>query len=269
MMEPAALLFPHFDPVAFQIAGLSVRWYGLAYLAGFLLGSFICARLARQFPALGVRPQDVDDFLMWAVLGVLLGGRLGYVLFYQLSFYLAQPEEILQLWRGGMSFHGGLLGFVVAGIGFCHVRKIPILPFADILAAVAPIGLFFGRIANFINGELYGRVSTVPWAMVFPQGGLLPRHPSQLYHALGEGLLLALVLLWLARQERVRQRPGLLLGIFLVGYAILRALVECFREPDAQIGFLFGGTTMGQILSLPMLLVGIYFVSRAWCFKKR
>jgi len=205
---------------------------------------------------------DADDFLVWATIGVVLGGRLGYVLFYKLGFYMDNPLAILQVWRGGMSFHGGLLGVVVAGYLFARRRAISFLSAADAVACVAPIGLFLGRLANFINGELFGRPSDVPWAMVFPGGGPASRHPSQLYEAALEGIVLFVVLKVLWRVEAVHVRPGFLFGALLVGYAMARAVVEIFRQPDAHIGFLAAGTTMGQWLSVPMLALGLYLMLR-------
>jgi phosphatidylglycerol:prolipoprotein diacylglycerol transferase len=212
--------------------------------------------LARSGPA---RPnaQDFDDFLPWAVVGVILGGRLGYVLFYNLPHYLQNPLEALMVWQGGMAFHGGLAGIILAIL--LHARKAGFSPFAmgDLIACAGPIGLFFGRIANFINGELYGRASDVPWAVEFPRGGFVPRHPSQLYEAALEGLVLFVVLFALARVPAVRSRPGVLSGVFLAGYGLARFAVEVFREPDPQLGFLFAGATMGQLLSLPMIAAGV------------
>jgi phosphatidylglycerol:prolipoprotein diacylglycerol transferase len=189
----------------------------------------------------------------------VLGGRLGYVLFYKPGFYLANPQEILMVWQGGMSFHGGLLGVAVAEIAFARRRGIPLLALTDIVAAAAPIGLFLGRIANFVNGELFGRPSELPWAMVFPHGGPLARHPSQLYEAGLEGILLFLALYVLVRL-RALERSGALTGAFLIGYAVARILAELFREPDTHLGFLAGGVTMGQLLSLPLLLAGLALV---------
>ncbi|MDH5750199.1 MAG: prolipoprotein diacylglyceryl transferase, partial [Rhodospirillales bacterium] len=207
--------------------------------------------------------RDVDDFIVWATLGIVIGGRLGYVLFYNFDFYLSNPGAILQVWKGGMSFHGGLLGVVVATYLFVRKRGLDVLPFADLIACAAPIGLFLGRLANFINSELYGRVTDVPWAMVFPNGGAASRHPSQLYEAGLEGLVLFAILFILWRQESVRRRPGMLMGVFLIGYWAARSFVELFRQPDVQIGFMSGGTTMGQWLSFPMLLLGLFLLVRA------
>jgi phosphatidylglycerol:prolipoprotein diacylglycerol transferase len=253
-----AIPFPAIDPVAIAVGPIAIRWYALAYIVGLLLGWRYCLVLADRPPRL-VRRRDIDDFLIWATLGVVLGGRLGYVLFYNSAYYFAHPIEALYLWHGGMSFHGGALGVAVAIWLFGRVRGIPLLAFADIIAAAAPIGLFFGRIANFINGELFGRVTDVPWAVVFPAGGPPPRHPSQLYEAVCEGLLLFLLLL-AAERGGLRRYPGMLTGLFLAGYAVARMSGELFRQPDAQLGFLIFGTTMGQLLSIPLLLAGIALI---------
>ncbi len=245
-----------------SLGPFAVRWYALAYIAGLIIGWRYCLAIAKRPPQVA-RPQDIDDFLVWATIGVVLGGRIGYILFYNFDQYAAHPIEVLYLWRGGMSFHGGALGVMVAIILFCRQRTIPMLAFADIIACAVPIGLFFGRIANFINGELWGRVTDVPWAMVFPTGGSEPRHPSQLYEAFLEGAVLFAVLWALQRLTPARRRPGTLTGVFLMGYAIARIIVEFFRQPDAQLGFLFWGITMGQLLSLPLLLVGLWLVLRA------
>jgi phosphatidylglycerol:prolipoprotein diacylglycerol transferase len=247
--------FPAIDPVAIALGPFAIRWYALAYIAGLLIGWRYCLALAGRAPKL-VRPRDVDDFLVWATIGVVLGGRIGYVLFYNFGYYAAHPWQILEVWHGGMSFHGGALGVTLAIILFTQVRHIPLLAFSDIIIEAVPIGLFFGRIANFINGELYGRPTHVPWAMVFPMGGPVPRHPSQLYEAFCEGILLFLVLS-VAERRGWRQRPGLVTGLFLAGYAVARIFGEMFRQPDPQIGYLIFGTTEGQLLSIPVLFAGI------------
>jgi phosphatidylglycerol:prolipoprotein diacylglycerol transferase len=241
-----------------------IRWYALAYIAGLLIGWRYCLALAKNPPHVA-RAEEIDDFLVWATLGVVLGGRSGYVLFYRPGYYLENPSEILQVWHGGMSFHGGALGVVVALALFCRQRKIPLLGLADIIACAVPIGLFFGRIANFINGELWGRPAEVTWAMVFPSDpAQLPRHPSQLYEATLEGVVLFVVLYLLQRSSAVRWRQGTLTGVFLIGYALARMTGELFREPDANLGFLVAGATMGQLLSLPLLLCGLFLVWYAW-----
>ena len=258
-----ALAYPAIDPVLVQIGPFAIRWYALAYLAGLLLGWWYARTLASRPPRL-VPVEAIDDFLMWATLGVVLGGRLGYVLFYKPGYYLDYPLQALQLWHGGMSFHGGLLGVVVAGVTFCARRRLRILAFADLIFCAAPIGLCLGRIANFINGELAGRPTDVPWAMVFPGWGPLPRHPSQLYQAALEGALLFVILFLLWRIPAVRTRPGVLTGAFLVGYGIFRSFAELFREPDAHLGFIVGHVTMGQILSAPLVLIGLGFIIVMW-----
>lgn len=262
------LSFPLIDPIAISIGPLAIRWYALAYVAGLLGGWFYAKRLAAKADLWGglkqPKPINVDDLIVWVALGVVLGGRIGYVLFYNLGSYLSQPLEIFAVWRGGMSFHGGFLGAVLAIVLFARSRGLNPLAMLDMAAVVTPIGLFFGRIANFINGELWGRSAPdFPYAVVFPHAGPVPRHPSQLYEAFGEGLILFIVMAFAARRFGFR-RPGLLGGIFVLGYALARIAAEFFREPDEQLGFLFGtsigvlggGITMGMLLSIPMALVG-------------
>ncbi|MCK5446354.1 MAG: prolipoprotein diacylglyceryl transferase [Rhodospirillaceae bacterium] len=254
-----ALAFPLIDPVLIEIGPIAIRWYSLAYIAGLLMGWRLMVWMAAQPPKI-IKQDDVDDFLVWAVLAVMLGGRIGYVLFYNFGYYSANPSEILLIWQGGMSFHGGLLGVIIATFWFCRQRSINTLSFFDLLGVATPIGLFFGRIANFINSELYGRPTDVAWGMVFPTGGPLARHPSQLYEAMLEGLVLFVIVLVLWRREAIRKRPGLVAGVFLIGYSSARAFVELFRQPDQHIGFLAGGTTMGQMLSLPMWIIGGWLI---------
>ena len=257
------LLFPSFDPVLVHLGPIAIRWYALAYIAGLLLGWRLVRHLVQRAPAVASIMQ-VDDFLTWATLGVVLGGRFGYVLFYQSDRFLADPLQIFAVWHGGMSFHGGMLGVAVATVWFCRRHRIPVLGFADRVAVAAPIGLGLGRIANFINGELWGRPAPdwLPWAMVFPGTGPEPRHPSQIYQAVLEGLVLFAVLYLLSRSTAVRARFGLLTGVFLSGYALARILGELFRQPDAYLGFQYAGATMGQLLSLPMLAVGLWLALR-------
>src|SRR5476649_2924460 len=255
--------FPAFDPVLVHLGPLAIRWYALAYITGILLGWAYARMLVRAERLWGGKAPlsvvDFDDFLLWVTLGIILGGRLGYVLFYNPSHFAAHPLEIFQLWKGGMSFHGGFTGCVAAVVLFARKRGIPFLSLGDITCAVGPIGIFLGRIANFINGELWGRAADVPWAMVFPNGGPLARHPSQLYEAALEGLLLLAILALLMRAGAL-QRPGLIIGSFACVYAIARSICEFFREPDAQLGFLWGGATMGQLLSIPLFLAGLGFI---------
>ncbi len=256
------LTFPVIDPVAFAIGPIAIRWYALAYIAGLIGGWQLATRLARKRIG-GLAPLDVDDFLAWATLGVVLGGRIGYVLFYNFDYYLGHPLDALKVWHGGMSFHGGFLGVVVAVLLYCRSRKLNPFLLGDILVTVAPIGLFFGRLANFVNGELFGRIAPdAPFAMVFPNGGPLPRHPSQLYQAGMEGILL-FILMIVAWRLGGGRRPSFQFGLFLIGYGCARIVGELFRQPDPQIGYLWGGITMGQILSLPMVLLGAALVARA------
>jgi len=257
-MGPIALAipFPAIDPVAIALGPVAIRWYALAYIAGIILGWWQMLRLADRSPH-GITRKDVDDFVMWAIIGIIVGGRLGYVLFYRPGYYIENPLEAIALWKGGMSFHGGLIGTILALVLFARRRGRNVLAFGDLVSAVVPIGLFFGRIANFVNGELYGRVSDVPWAVIFPDGGPLPRHPSQIYEALLEGVVLFAVLAILIRRGGALKRPGMVSGIFLIGYGIARFGVEFLRQPDQHLGFLFAGATMGQILSLPLILAGV------------
>ncbi|HEX3708736.1 MAG TPA: prolipoprotein diacylglyceryl transferase [Pseudolabrys sp.] len=258
--------FPAFDPVLVHLGPFAIRWYALAYITGILLGWLYARALIRNERLWGgPAPLTViafDDFVLWVTLGIILGGRTGYVLFYNLPHFIEHPLEIVQLWHGGMSFHGGFAGCVVAVVLFARKRGIPILSLGDLTCAVGPIGLFLGRIANFINGELWGRPADVPWAMIFPGGGPVPRHPSQLYEATLEGLVL-LVVLWLLIRAGALKRPGLIIGCFAAFYAIARVICEFFREPDVQLGFLWGGATMGQLLSIPLFLAGLCFIGYA------
>ncbi|WP_159346515.1 prolipoprotein diacylglyceryl transferase [Roseomonas harenae] len=257
-----ALVFPAFDPVAIAIGPFVVRWYALAYIAGIVIAWQVARRLVLRAPAAGTQEQ-VDDFVTWATLGVILGGRLGYVLFYRPDIIWNAPWEIAYLWHGGMSFHGGAAGVILALAWFTHRNRIPLLLFSDRITSVVPVGLGLGRIANFINGELWGRTTDVPWGMVFPNAGPEPRHPSQLYQAAMEGLILLVILQWIIRTPSLRARPGFTSGAFLAGYGVARIIGEFFRQPDAQLGFLFAGATMGQLLSIPMVLVGIWLMARS------
>lgn len=262
-----AIPYPAIDPVLISIGPFAIRWYALAYIAGIILGWRYTLTLVRRGPtsadgrAIGIK--DMDDFIVWATLGIVLGGRIGYVLFYKPGYYAFHPLEALQIWHGGMSFHGGLIGVILAMILFARSRGFAFWRLADIVAAATPIGLFFGRLANFVNGELFGRVTDVPWAMVFPHGGPMPRHPSQLYQAFFEGICVFAVLAVLEWRFRVRERPGTMAGAFLISYGCARIVGELFRQPDAQLGFLILGTTMGQLLSAPMVLFGGWLILRA------
>ena len=258
--------FPAINPVLISIGPFAVRWYALAYIVGIIAGWFY-ARAIISSPKLWGGPApltvtDFDDFVIWITLGIILGGRIGYVLFYNFAHFAANPIEIPQLWNGGMSFHGGVIGCTVAIALFALRRDIAILSLADVTAAVAPIGLFLGRIANFINGELWGRPSDVPWAMVFPHGGPVPRHPSQFYEATLEGVVLFIVVAYLVRSGALK-RPGVVTGVFVLGYGAARIACEFFREPDVQLGFLWGGLTMGMLLCIPLMLAGIAILAVA------
>ena len=265
-MLPAIIAYPQIDPVAISLGPLPIRWYALAYIAGLLLGWAYARKLVGDDRLWGDLPRpsvvSLDDLLVYAALGVVFGGRLGYVLFYNPAFYLANPEEIIAVWRGGMSFHGGLAGAALGVWWFSRRTQVSALVVADLCSAVVPIGLFLGRIANFIKPELWGRESDVEWAMVFPDAGPLPRHPSQLYEAGLEGLVL-LILLYIAVRAGGLRRPGLITGLFAIGYGAARIFCEFFREPDPQLGFLFGGATMGMLLSLPLIALGAGFVIHA------
>jgi phosphatidylglycerol:prolipoprotein diacylglycerol transferase len=262
-MTPLLIAFPAIEPEIFRIGPFALRWYAVAYIAGIVIGWRLALRVVDTPPRFMSRAA-IDDFVAWATLGTILGGRLGYVLFYKPGYYLQHPLEIPALWQGGMSFHGGMLGVIGATILFAWRRRIDLLPMGDVVALMAPIGLFFGRLANFINGELFGRAGDVPWAMIFPTDPLrVPRHPSQLYEAALEGLVLFAILAWLAWRMDARRYPGLIGGAFLIGYALARIACEFFREPDAHLGFLYAGATMGQLLCVPMLLAGIGLVLQA------
>ncbi|SFK24347.1 prolipoprotein diacylglyceryl transferase [Pseudovibrio ascidiaceicola] len=269
-MPLLAIPFPMIDPVLIEFGPLAIRWYALAYIAGILLAWRYMIVTVRNSPLWNKTAHptatDIDDFVMWATLGIVLGGRLGYVLFYNLPYYLANPADILAVWEGGMAFHGGLLGMIVVLIIYSRARGLSGWTMFDLAAIAAPIGLFFGRIANFINSELWGRPTDVAWAVVFPTGGPEPRHPSQLYEAALEGALLFFVLRLLSHRFKLLQKPGVLAGSFAIGYGLARTFVEFYRVPDAHIGYLAGFFTMGMLLSLPMVLIGIVVV--IWALKR-
>ena len=254
------MTFPEIDPIALQIGPIAIRWYALSYIVGILLAWRYCIWLSRKPPQRVTRKQ-LDDLLFWAILAIIVGGRLGQVLLWAPGYYLANPIEVLKIWEGGMAFHGGLIGVILAMWLYARSQKLGFFAFSDLIAPSAPIGLFLGRIANFINGELVGRPTDVPWAMIFLHVDGQPRHPSQLYQAALEGILLFVVLHWAARQERLRGRPGMLSGIFLVGYAVARSIGEIFREPEVDLGS-WSFLTWGQVLSVPMLVIGLYLMMR-------
>jgi phosphatidylglycerol:prolipoprotein diacylglycerol transferase len=267
-MPMLALPFPAINPVLVQWGPLAIRWYALAYIAGLVLGWRLIRAIASndRYWAGAKRPSadSIDDLLVYVAFGVIIGGRLGNVLFYDPGYYLSHPLDVFKIWEGGMAFHGGLIGAFVGIVLFARRHGAPTLTVLDLCSLAAPIGLFFGRIANFINAELWGRPTDVPWAMVFPTDpSAQPRHPSQLYEAFLEGIVLFALLWALQRFIGARTRPGLLTGVFLMGYAIARIIVEFFRQPDAQLGFLWLGATMGQLLSLPLFILGLFLVLRA------
>jgi phosphatidylglycerol:prolipoprotein diacylglycerol transferase len=268
-----AIAFPVFDPIAISLGPIAIRWYALAYIGGIVLGWIYARALIKSEKLWGgpaaISLAQMDDFILWVTVGIIVGGRSGYVLFYNLPFFIEHPAAIFKLWEGGMSFHGGFLGCVVAVMWFAHKNGISILSLGDIVTAVGPIGLFLGRLANFINSELWGRVAdpSLPWAVVFPNGGPLPRHPSQLYEAFLEGIVLFTVLAVMIRMGALK-RPGLILGSFILIYALARITGEMFREPDPQLGFLWRGLTMGMLLSVPMIFAGIILIVQAWRAKR-
>lgn len=255
------IILPNIDPVALQLGPLAIRWYSLAYIIGIIFAMLFLKKQNERHKIMS--EEAYDNWLIWAVLSVILGGRVGYVLFYNFEYFLQDPLEIFALWHGGMSFHGGLLGVILGMWLFAKRYKIKFLQLTDVLAIAAPVGLFFGRLANFINMELYGRVTGSSFGIIFPNGGDLPRHPSQLYEAGLEGILLFLILFSLSKFTKIQKHFGALSGMFLIGYGICRIIIENFREPDQQLGFLFAHVTMGQLLSLPPALFGMWLVFRS------
>ncbi|WPY00215.1 Prolipoprotein diacylglyceryl transferase [Candidatus Trichorickettsia mobilis] len=253
------IAFPDINPVIVAVGPLAISWYSLSYVTGILIGLNLSKRIVTKF-SLNITHKNLEDFISWAIIGIIIGGRLGYVLLYDPVKFLTHPIDILKTYEGGMSFHGGITGIITAGYIFCKKYKLHFLKFTDILAIVAPIGLFLGRIANFINAELYGRITDVAWAVIFPNSDLRPRHPSQIYEALLEGLVLFIIILFSVFRYRTLSSSGKTSAIFLILYSIFRIIIENFREPDFQIGFILNYITMGQILSLPMLFLGCYLL---------
>lgn len=265
-----AIAFPNMDPVALSLGPVQIHWYALAYVAGFLLG-WVVARWICRLDQNRFRPNetDIEDFMTWAILGILLGGRLGYVLFYNLPVYMDNPTEALKIWHGGMAWHGALIGVITVTALFAKIKKVEFFRLTDMFATAAPIGFFLGRIANFVNGELFGRVTDVSWGIIFPRGGDLPRHPSQLYQATLEGAALFIVMMLMIRNEKIRNCPGIVSSVFLVLYGCFRFIVEFVREPDEQLGYLTFGLSMGQLLCIPMIAGGVlvYYISQKCCRK--
>jgi len=267
LMSLFVIPFPTIDPVLIEIGPFAVRWYSLAYIAGIIFAWVYMKRLVSNRALWAgeppITPQQIDDLLFWSTLGVILGGRIGYIIAYNPAAYLADPLSMFAIWTGGMSFHGGFLGVVLAVAVYAKAKGLRFLPVIDAVATGVPIGLFFGRIANFINGELFGRQTDVPWAMVFPRGGPVPRHPSQLYEAALEGLILFIVIRLCTHRLFKLKQAGFISGVFAFGYGASRVIVEFFRKPDDHIGFLAGGATMGMMLSVPMIAVGLWLLFRA------
>lgn len=254
------MIMPHLDPVFFRLGPLEFRWYGLMYIIGFICAYFVILSGVKR-RKIALTRDDIADLVFVVAMGVILGGRIGYVLFYDLPIYLAHPLKVFAVWEGGMSFHGGLTGAVLAGVYFARKKKIGFFRMADIVALATPIGLGMGRLGNFINGELYGRVTDMPWGIIFPNGGVLPRHPSQLYEAVLEGPVMFLALWLLGGKDKP---DGVIFWSFIALYGLFRFFVEFFREPDSQLGFILGPFSMGQMLSFPMFLLGLGMVWRAY-----
>lgn len=255
------LAFPEISPVIFSIGSFAIRWYSMAYLCGIVAAWLLVLRMVKKYD-LGLTRQQIEDAVFFATIGIILGGRLGYVLFYGQDFFWDNPWQVLAIWKGGMSFHGGAFGAVMGLLYTAYSRNVSFWLLTDLAALYAPIGLFLGRIANFINDELWGRITDVAWAVRFPSGGYLPRHPSQLYEAFAEGIVIFAVLNWLWRYKGIRERRGVVSSLFVIMYGLFRIVLEYFRQPDAQLGFLWGGMTMGQLLSFPVLLFGFYLFWR-------
>lgn len=259
-----SLPFPSISPVAVAIGPLNITWYGISYAVGIFLAWRYIVMLLKKHPSPPLTNEMIETFMAIAICAIILGGRLGYVFFYKPVYYLSHPLEIFFTWEGGMSFHGGLLGIILAVYFFTNQKNISFLQLTDFLACATPIGLFLGRLANFINGELFGRITAAPWGISFPKGGPLPRHPSQLYEAFFEGFLLFIILSYLAKNPLNWEKRGFLSGVFLIGYGIFRIGCEFFRLPDQHMGFFFQSFTWGQILCLPMILSGVFLIQRSY-----
>ena len=256
------LIKPSIDPVILSLGIFDIRWYSLAYIAGFIIGSIIIKYLNKKLLNI-LSNKQIDSFFIWSILGVIIGGRVGYVLFYQTSYLFINPIYILKIWTGGMSFHGGLIGIIISIYLFCKKNNIQFFYLSDLVSIVAPIGLFFGRIANFINNELYGKITNFPFAMIYPEIDLQPRHPSQLYEAFLEGIILFIILLTYFNKTKSDPSIGKISGLFLILYATFRILIEFLREPDSHIGLIFNIASMGQILSIPLIIIGVIFFKKS------
>jgi len=250
------LIQPSIDPVIFSIGVLDIRWYSLSYIMAFVIGSFLIKKFNKEFSN-SISNKEIDNFFLWAILGVIIGGRLGYVIFYQTNIFVLDPIHIFKIWKGGMSFHGGLAGMIVSIYFFCIKNKLSFFYLADLVSLVAPIGLFFGRIANFINTELYGRITDFPFAVIYPSIDQFPRHPSQLYEAFFEGFLLFTILLYYFYKKKENELIGKISGLFLLLYSFFRFSIEYLREPDVHLGLFLGYFSMGQLLCVPLLIFGI------------
>lgn len=250
------LTYPEISPIAFSLGPIAIRWYSLAYLFGILIAWFLILR-NNDKNKLGYTKQHIEDLVFYITLGIIIGGRLGYAIFYGGSEMWLKPWKLLELWKGGMSFHGGIAGVIIATWLFACKFNFKFLAITDLIALYAPIGMFLGRIANFINDELWGRTTNVPWAVRFPNGGYLPRHPSQIYEAIFEGIVIFVLVNWLWRYKTLRNNNGIISAIFVILYGVFRISMEQFRQPDAHLGFFFGTITMGQILSIPLIIIGI------------
>ena len=256
------LEYPEISPIMFSIGPLAIRWYSVAYLLGIFAAWFLIRRDVKKYE-LGLSNKDVEDLVFYVTFGIILGGRLGYMIFYGKDMLFANPLSVFEIWKGGMSFHGGIIGVIVAILLVSKKLKYSFLRLTDMVCVYVPIGIFLGRLANFANDELWGRETTVPWAIRFPSGGYLPRHPSQIYEALAEGLLMLLILIVCWHSKKIREKNGFVSGLFLSLYGIFRMFMEQFRQPDAQMGFFFEYITMGQMLSLPFVLIGLYIILRS------
>ena len=256
------LIKPSIDPVILSLSIFDIRWYSLAYIAGFIIGSIIIKYLNKKLLNI-LSDKQIDSFFIWSILGVIIGGRVGYVLFYQTSYLFTNPIYVLKIWTGGMSFHGGLIGIILSMYLFCRKNNIQFFYLSDLVCIVAPIGLFFGRIANFINNELYGKTTNFPFAIIYPEIDFQPRHPSQLYEAFLEGIILFIILFTYFNKTKSDPTIGKISGLFLMLYAIFRILVEFLREPDSHIGLIFNIVSMGQILSIPLLIIGIMLFKKS------
>ena len=254
----------NFDPIIIDLGLFQIRWYSIAYIVGIILGWIyaikIIKELIKKYNFTLIKPEVFDDLIIYLILGIVLGGRLGYVIFYNYEYFSQNIFEILKIWQGGMSFHGGLLGVIIATVIFSKIRRINFLNFTDIIACAAPIGLFLGRIANFINGELFGKISTLPWAVVFPNGGSVPRHPSQIYEAILEGIVLFILINFFALKKQLLLKAGYVSGLFLIFYSIARIIGENFREPDKHLGYFFNYFSMGVMLSFATFLAGCFLI---------